>query len=201
MGQYVQVLPAALDTPTLRQPLLSMSREPGSILSVQLTRSPHWNIRPSMWTCWIKCFSRSYVLQLIREFRDGRRTESCIAPRYGRPRTATNADLQEMIQEIMEELDRAKSQEVADRLGVSRDSVRRMLQDMGYRYIMHRWVPHELTSDLKQRRVQTARSNLNRLSREPDLLDRIIAISMKHGLELHSTKRTAGVWTRRGSTP
>ena len=121
-------------------------------------------------------FSRSYVLQLIREFRDGRRTESCIAPRYGRPQTATNAYMQEMVQEIMEDLDGAKSQDVADRLGVSRDSVRRMLQDMGFRYIMRRWVPHELTSDLRQRRVQTARFNLNRLSREPDLLDRIIAI-------------------------
>jgi len=108
---------------------------------------------------------------------------------------------QEMVQE-MEELDGARTQDVADRLGISDESVRRMLQDMGHRYIMRRWVPHELTPDLRERRAQTARSNLDRLSREPDLLDRIIGID-ETWLRSYTppSGQEARMWTRRGSTP
>lgn len=121
-------------------------------------------------------FSERHILRICQEFLSGTRTESSEKPREGRPKTATNLEMQEKLKHLMVELDGPRSEELAMELGISDFSVRSMLHDLGYRYTLTRWVPHELSEEQKSQRVKTARYNLNLASAEPTLLGRIIAI-------------------------
>jgi len=84
--------------------------------------------------------------------------------------------MQERLQQLLEELDGPRLDDLADELSTSTESVRRMMHELGYRYVLSRWIPHELSRSQLEQRVKTARRNLRQLKAENNLLGRIIAI-------------------------
>lgn len=123
-----------------------------------------------------QAFSERHIYRLCQEFTAGDRVETCQATRDGRPPTATSVAMKVRLKLLMDELDGARTEELADRLETSQSSVQRMLHEMGYRYIIGRWIPHELTCYQKAQRVITARMNRRMYRDDPTVLNRIIAI-------------------------
>jgi histone-lysine N-methyltransferase SETMAR len=72
--------------------------------------------------------------------------------------------------------DGGRVEEIASELQVSESSVLRMLNELGYRFVKGKWVPHDLSDSQRQKRVETAQNNLRLLNDNPRLLDEIIAI-------------------------
>ena len=123
-----------------------------------------------------QAYSDRRVRELSQEFRELRRTETSDKPRSGRPVTATSPEHMEQLQELMVQRDGLRAEDVSALLNISEESVRRMLHELGYHYILAKWLPHELTCELKHQRVETAQRNLEWYGGNSEQLDRIIAI-------------------------
>jgi transposase len=122
------------------------------------------------------CYSRRRVLKLCQEFRNGTRLETTDRQRSGRPCTATSPEMKVRLLELMDELDGARAEDLALALDISDYSVRAMLHDEGYAFVKSRWIPHELSDEEKEQRVNTVTQHLNRHLADNTFLDRIIAI-------------------------
>lgn len=149
-----------------------------------------------------QAFSERQIYRLCEEFNQGNRIESVCQWSGGRPQTATNQLMIDKLLAFVVDNDGARVDEIAHHLNVSQSSVKRMLHDLGYVYAVGRYIPHDLDENQKARRVQTARNNLDRLRREPRLLDQIIAIDetwLPSFLPVTDTR--AGQWVPPGDEP
>jgi transposase len=202
---YVGFIGCPTDSSNLEQLLESVTLdEQRAWIKIQVLRGcPASQIYSNLTECLGSItFSRSHVYDLVHQFREGLRVESCHRPREGRPRTATNQDMQERLVELVEELDSPRTEDLALRLDISHTSVETMLHNMGYRFLNARWIPHELSRSQKEKRVATARSNLVRYRNDPTILERIIAIDETW---LYSYQPLVGPqarsWVRAGERP
>lgn len=123
-----------------------------------------------------QAFPDRHIYRLCQEFIAGDRVEACHATRDGRPKTSISVAIKVRLKLLMDELDGARAEELAARLETSQISVRRILHEMDYRYIIGRWIPHELTCSQQAQRVITARINRRMYRDDPTVLNRIIAI-------------------------
>jgi len=121
-------------------------------------------------------YSRRRITSLAQEFRDQGRTETCDLPRSGRPQAATCPDNQVQVQQILEEGENYRADDIAIRLGISHSSVLNILHDLDYHFVMPNWVSHRITPERMQQRVPTAMNNIHWLDEREDNLMSLIAI-------------------------
>ena len=127
--------------------------------------------------CGDQAISRAAVFRWIAQFKDGRASVQK-QPSSGRPIEATNKENVAKVKVIMETDRRYTCEEVASEIGISHGSVHTILTNkLNMRRVSARWVPHALSSEQKQSRVDVATQLLERYKNEGDMfLNRIVAI-------------------------
>lgn len=112
----------------------------------------------------------SNVRRWVRKVSLSNRGEMSIRdePRSGRPVTVTTVRNHDRVDAIIRENRRIKQWEIASMLGISKERVQEMIRDLKYRKICARWVPRQLTEEMKKKRVDMARELLNRIRKEGD---------------------------------
>lgn len=94
----------------------------------------------------------SNVRRWVKKFREGE-TEIEDKPRCGRPSTSVNVENEELVDDMIRGNRRITIAEIEDTLEVSYGSVQTMITELDYRKVCAKWVPRQLTPDLKERRV------------------------------------------------
>lgn len=115
------------------------------------------------------------VRKWVREVEDGR-TDVADRGHDGRPAVVLCEETIEKVKAAVEEDKRRTCTELSEIVGVSKSTVHRILTDeLGKKKVFAKWVPHLLTPEQKQARVQAAQGFLSRVEREGQhFLHRII---------------------------
>ena len=96
------------------------------------------------------------VKNLVSRFKR-RDFSTCDAPRPGRPKRVTTADIIDQIQEIILEDRRISAKSIAEQLGISRERVGSIiLEDLDMRKLPAKWVPKCLNVDQKRQQCQSS---------------------------------------------
>ena len=82
------------------------------------------------------------------------RTSTEDAPRSGRPKEATNAEIVKQVHRIVLSDRKVKLRELAEAVGIPKERAGYILHDLlEMKKLSARWVPHLLTVDQRQQRV------------------------------------------------
>jgi len=138
--------------------------------------------------------SRSTLFEWIGRFREGRE-DVLDDERRGRPRTARQPAVVAKIESKMNEDRRRTIREVAGSVGVSRESVRRILHDeLGMNKVSPHLVPRVLTLEQKETRVRVCEEWLQ-ADAEEDIFSRVITGDESWIFEYDLVKKRADmVW-------
>lgn len=90
--------------------------------------------------------------------------------------TVVNEEYSHWLDQLMMERRDWTLNELALEMGISSSSISRLLEKGGYRKVRARWLPHDLTAAEMRQRVQAATDNVAWFTRDPGMLERIIAI-------------------------
>ncbi|CAF3218993.1 unnamed protein product [Rotaria sp. Silwood2] len=83
------------------------------------------------------------------------------APRSGRPSTSVNEQTIDAVRKIIEDDPRSTYQQIENILGISSTAINSIIHDyLNLRKVCARWVPHKLTDDQKQLRIQFCHHSL-----------------------------------------
>ena len=83
-------------------------------------------------------------------------------PRSGRPQKVSDAELQELLDQNSAQT----QQQLAEKLGITQQAISEILRALGKIQKHGRWVPHELTQEQREKRVDTCLSLLSRQKRK-----------------------------------
>lgn len=151
--------------------------------------------------CGEQALSRTAVFRWVASFKEGR-IEVQKKPSPGRPTEATQTENVDKVKEILGKDRRLTCEEIAREIGISHGSVHTILTNkLNMRRVAARWVPHALTTDQKQTRVDIAKQLYKRYEDEGEtFLNRIVAIDetwiRSYEPEL---KRQSSEWHTQGS--
>ena len=96
---------------------------------------------------------KSNVHRWMKKFKEGE-TSIEDKPRSGRPSTATTDTNRQRVDELIRADRRVTIRELAAQLDCGHNALQKMVEDFGYRKVCAKWVPRQLTPDLKERRVE-----------------------------------------------
>lgn len=127
--------------------------------------------------CQDQALSRAAVFRWVASFKEGR-TDVKNKHSPGRPVEATNDDNVEKIRDLLDKDRRITCEEIAKEIGISHGSVHNVLTvKLNMRRVAARWVPHALTPEQKQNRVDVSRLLYKRYENEGEqFINRIVAI-------------------------
>ncbi len=133
---------------------------------------------------------------MANEYRSGERISCEDLPRSGHPVTADTPKNRERLQELMAQSRTWILDDLPDNLSISVSTVWRMLQDLRYKKIASKYVPHTLTCSQMKARVDACKHNLERYKQNSTLFHRIVAID-ETWLRSYDPKdpKTAAEWT------
>ena len=107
-----------------------------------------------------KAISYSTVQQWAKYFREGN-MEVEDDPRSGRPISKIKPENIQAVQNVIEEDPHSTYDDIEAETQLSRGTIERIIHDhLRMRKLASRWIPHELTANQKQVRVQICRENL-----------------------------------------
>jgi histone-lysine N-methyltransferase SETMAR len=142
------------------------------------------------------CLSLQQVYEWDRKFKNGVSSVTDI-DRPGRPHTANTPESLEQVERIIRENRRITIDEVALELGISHGSAHHIMHDiLQYHKVAARWVPRQLTLELKERRMDACEELMGRYKTEGDaFLQRIVTgdESWVHYFQ-PETKRASKEW-------
>ncbi|EGI57375.1 FLJ37770-like protein [Acromyrmex echinatior] len=133
-----------------------------------------------------KCYptsalSRTTVYRWFSEFKMGR-TSTEDAPRSGRPKEATNAEIAKQVHRIVLSDRKVKLRELTEVVGISKEQAGYILHDvLEMKKLSARWVPRLLIIDQKQQRVDDSTVGLALLQRNRADFFRRFVTWMKRG--------------------
>ena len=137
----------------------------------------------------------------MREFDNGRQSTEDL-DRSGRPPCATLDEFVSKVQDLLNEDPRMTCEEMAPAIGISKNSVHRILREkLQKRKIVAKWVPHFLSEDQKKSRKDTATEHLRRFQSEGNrFLERIVAFDETWAYAFEpELKRQTSEWHSPGS--
>jgi len=106
------------------------------------------------------------IQQIASEFSEGDRNSHKRKPGSGRPRTSTSTENVEIIRELIEENNRLSCNDLSQLTGIDCDAVNRILtRDLHKKNLCCKWLPHELSEQNKETRVECCRTMIERYSR------------------------------------
>ena len=123
-----------------------------------------------------RALSERQVYRIWQQFDTGEKTSCEENPKPGRPPTVNTPENQEKLKKLLYEDNNWGTEGYAQALGVSRFSIRCMLEELGAKKVAARWVPHELNPAQKEARVEICQENFDKYKADKTILDRIIAI-------------------------
>ncbi|PNF41869.1 hypothetical protein B7P43_G15792, partial [Cryptotermes secundus] len=74
--------------------------------------------------------------------------------RSGRPITATDDNDRKLVDDLIQNDGRITQKRIANHIGISKERVGFIIEQLGYRKTCARWVPRRLTDENKQRRLE-----------------------------------------------
>lgn len=102
--------------------------------------------------------SERTIQRWCHEFDEEGRVSFEDLPRTGRPRTTRNCEMVERVSQLIHDDPKLSSRDIAEALDTDHMSILRILkEDLKLRNVCAVWVPHELTPDNKQLRVNCAK--------------------------------------------
>ena len=127
--------------------------------------------------CGEQALSRAAVFRWFASFKEGR-IEVTKKTSPGRPTDARKEENVAKVRSILDSDRRLTCEEIAKEMGISHGSVHTILtQNLNMRRVAARWVPHALTLEQKQSRVDIAQKLLSRYQNEKEsFINRIVAI-------------------------
>ena len=146
--------------------------------------------------------SRTQVYVWFKDFKEGKRVDIGDLPRSGRPRETTDEENKEWVKDLILESDGMNTNDLLYETNLPETSLRRLLNEIGARKILSRWVPHELTTRQKKARHAIAGKHLASYQRESGFLNNIIAIN-ETWLKSYDPKdsRQTSEWILSGQRP
>jgi histone-lysine N-methyltransferase SETMAR len=123
--------------------------------------------------------------------------------RSGRPNEAVTPDTIKKVEELVMSDRRFKCQKLADKVGISKTSVLKILhQHLGMSKISSRWVPRMLTPEMKKNRLECSDLNLTLMRQDPNFFSRVVTgdETWVHHYD-PETKQESMQWTHQGSPP
>lgn len=140
-----------------------------------------------------ECMSKSTLYLWHDKFKSGH-TSVSDAERLGRPTTSTDDHHCSLVNEEIMENRRVTIDNIERKLEISHGSVSNIIHDiLKYHKVSSRWVPRQLTDDLKQNRVLISQAHLSRFKKEKnDFLYNIITCdeTWLHHFEPESKKQS-----------
>ena len=114
------------------------------------------------------------VRHWVNFFRGGD-TAVADAARSGRPVVQKTDEMVAKVKVVLDEDRRSTVEHVAEEVGISVGTAHSIItEQLEMRKLAAKWVPHLLSEEQRQVRVRVCRSHLQRLRREPGLLNRIV---------------------------
>jgi len=112
------------------------------------------------------CLSRARIFRWYARFKSVVETIEDEA-RPGRPFSVRNEGLTAKVRKRIQEESCVTVRVMADEFGVNRETIRRILvEDLGKRKVVSRFVPHALSHDQRHERLQYAKDIVNLLAPE-----------------------------------
>ena len=106
------------------------------------------------------------IQQVASEFSEGKRYSFKRKSGSGRPRTSTSTENVELIREEIEENNRSSCSDLSRITGIDCDAVNRILiRDLHKKSVCCKWIPHELTQQNKETRIECCQTMIERYSR------------------------------------
>lgn len=146
--------------------------------------------------------SLTTVKNWVWEFKRGKSTLED-EPRSGRPREATSEEMIAAARAVVEENRRASYRCIAEQLGISKDSVMQIMKnELKMRKICKVWVPHSLTQENKDMRVDFSRILYNRCMRSQEkFFSQLVTMDESMLPDYEPLSRTEGkVWVFKGES-
>lgn len=142
-----------------------------------------------------KSFSYAHVAKLAKSFRKGRQGIED-EPRTGRP--VTISTVLKRVRDLVAKNPYATFDEIVEQTSISRGSVFRIIHEaLVLRKITSRYVPHQLTLEMRQKRVAFCRENLKRYDGGPGrLCDVITCDEVQINFRNIGRKRSNCSWIR-----
>ena len=142
-----------------------------------------------------ECLSRTTVFEWYKRFKSGRESLDDDL-RTGRPSTSSTEENVERVQAAVVSNPKVSIETLAEQLHISEGSVHKILtDDLGKRKICARFVPHSLTPDQKQRRVQASRNLIEAADNDRNFLNKIITGDESWCFQYDpTTKRQSSEW-------
>ncbi len=94
---------------------------------------------------------KSNVHRWMKKFKEGE-TSVEDKPRSGRPSTATTDTNRQRVDKLIRAERRVTIRELSAQLNCDHIAIQEMVKDLRYRKVCAKWVPRQLTPDLKERR-------------------------------------------------
>lgn len=140
------------------------------------------------------------VRRWVVHFKNGN-DDICDKPRSGRPPSAATADNKALVDGLIRSDRRVSCRIIAESLGIGRSTVQTIISELGYSKVCARWVPRQLTDELKLKRLNVCTDLLQRYALEGDAFMNCIVTgdeSWAHHYE-PETKRQSMQWHHIGS--
>lgn len=144
--------------------------------------------------------SYATVKRWVVHFNSGNK-EITDKPRSGRPVSAATAENKARVDELIRADRRITLQNIMDDIGIAKGTVCAIIKDLAYRKVCARWVPRQLTTELKQSRLDVCTQMLQRYESDGEqFMSSIITgdESWAHHYE-PETKRQSMEWHHLGS--
>lgn len=172
-------LAAAGIQPSTSRQVFTMENQRAAIQYEAMCQTPVNNVLKKMQKAYGRnCLSERRIYELYNEFTSGARTSTEHCPGAGRPITASDEAHEQRLLELMRESRTWTTDELVHELGgIGKNALYKLLRKNQFRKIASQWLPHELSCEQRQARIDVCNQNLQSNNDNPEFINRIIAIN------------------------